>query len=160
MEKNSYVADAPGTMSHKDDMIAKITHRGYATDNLQRNYALGELTTLADKHRSSSADLLNCLIGQETSNILDFIYNNILRERCNKDFMKNLPQLWSDDDINKAVLTKKYFNKKIKLLNADGKRKLNELLDNDKKIFGKLIEYIRANISHQDVINKIYNHHI
>ena len=93
-------------MSHKGDMIVKRTQRGYATDNLQKKYALGELTTLADKHRSSSADLLNCLIGQETSNILDFINNNILRERCNKDFMKNLPQLWSDDDINKATLTK------------------------------------------------------
>ena len=136
-------------MSHKDDMIAKRTHRGFATDNLQRNYALGELTTMANKHRSSLADLLNCLRDQETSNILDVINNNILRERCNKDFMKNVPQLWSDDDVNKAVLTKKYFNKKTKLLNADGKRKLNELLDNDKKIFGEIIEYIRENISHQ-----------
>ena len=78
--------------------------------------------------------------------------NIILRERCNKDFMKNLPQLWSDDDINKAVLTKKFFNKTTKLLNADGKRKLNELIDNDKDFFGKLIEYKRANISNPDEI--------
>ena len=84
--------------------------------------------------------------------IVDLINNNILRERCNKDFMQNLPQLWSDDDITKAVLTKKYFNKKTKLLNADGKRKLNELIDNDKAFFGKLIEYKRANISNQDEI--------
>ena len=58
--------------------------------------------------------------------------------------MKNLPQLRSDDDINKAVLTKKYFIKKTKLLNADGKRKLNELIDNDKKFFGKLFEYKKS----------------
>ena len=109
----SYVADAPGTMLHKDDMIAKRTHRGFATDNLQRNYALGELTTMANKHRSSLADLLNCLRGQETSNILDVINNNILRERCNKDFMKNVPQLWSDDDVNKAVLTKNILIKRL-----------------------------------------------